>query len=299
MKIGYPCINNSIGCTANRTFRLKSYSEELLIEKISINLACLEKTLKYNLDKGFLFFRIGSGLVPFASHQICDFNWQKYFEKDFLKIGEFIKKNQIRISMHPDQFVVINSNNKEIVKRSVEELKYHCEVLNLMDLDSTAKIQIHVGGVYGEKEKSIQRFIKSYKNLSQKIKKRLVVENDDKSYCAKDCLEISREVGIPIIFDTLHHECLNEEENLLEIFKEIIKTWKKKDGLPMVDYSNRVSGDKKCRHVQTLNSGLFEKFIRKTSGLDFDIMLEIKDKEISAERGLNILRNFSKKEIKK
>jgi len=294
MKIGYPCINTSVGCTANRTFRLRSYSEELLIEKILINLVCLKKTLQYNLDKGFLFFRIGSGLVPFASHSVCQFNWQKYFKKDFLEMGEFIKKNQIRISMHPSQFVVINSSNKEIVKRSVQELKYHCEVLDLMELDLTAKVQIHIGGVYGEKEKSIDRFIENYQSLSSEIKKRLAIENDDKSYTANDCLKISDQTKIPIIFDTLHHECLSNGEDLKEIFFKITKTWKKKDGLPMVDYSNRASEDKKCRHVQTLNPKLFEEFIEKTFGLDFDIMLEIKDKEISAEKALNVLKTLKR-----
>lgn len=290
MKIGYPCINTSIGCTANRTFRLRSYSEDLLKEKVAENLECLKKILKYNVENNFLFFRIGSGLVPFASHPICQFDWHKYFAKDFRKIGEFVKKNEIRISMHPDQFTVINSKDPEIVERSVEELRYHCQVLDVLGLDESAKVQIHVGGVYGEKEKSIQRFIDNYKNLPDSIKKRLVVENDDKSYSAKDCLEIHKKIGIPIIFDTLHHECLNSQEDLREVLEKVVQTWKKKDGLPMVDYSNRIPGDKRCRHVQTVDPKLFEDFIQKTAGLDFDIMLEIKDKEVSAKKAENIVR---------
>jgi len=74
MKIGYPCINNSVGCTANKTFRLRNYSEEKLIEKVRANLACLQKILEYNLKNNSLFFRIGSDLVPFASHPVCKFN---------------------------------------------------------------------------------------------------------------------------------------------------------------------------------------------------------------------------------
>jgi UV DNA damage endonuclease len=269
---------------------LRSYSEDLLKEKVAENLECLKKILKYNVENNFLFFRIGSGLVPFASHPICQFDWHKYFAKDFRKIGEFVKKNEIRISMHPDQFTVINSKDPEIVERSVEELRYHCQVLDVLGLDESAKVQIHVGGVYGEKEKSIQRFIDNYKNLPDSIKKRLVVENDDKSYSAKDCLEIHKKIGIPIIFDTLHHECLNSQEDLREVLEKVVQTWKKKDGLPMVDYSNRIPGDKRCRHVQTVDPKLFEDFIQKTAGLDFDIMLEIKDKEVSAKKAENIVR---------
>ncbi len=289
MKIGYPCINNSVGCTANRTFRLKSYSEDLLKEKITENLSCLKKILQYNINNGFLFFRIGSGLVPFASHPICEFNWQNYFKKDFQEIGRFIKEKNIRISMHPDQFVVINSQNPEIVARSIKELEYHCQILDSLGLDQTAKVQIHIGGVYGEKEKSMKRFIENYKKLPVFIKKRLVVENDDKSYSASECLEISEEIKIPIVFDTLHHECLNNQEKARDVFEKIIKTWKKKDGLPIIDYSNRIIGDKRCRHIQSLDPRLFKKFIKETFGLDFDIMLEIKDKELSAKKALEVL----------
>lgn len=195
MKIGYPCINISIGCTANKTFRLASYSEELFKQKIGENLACLRKTLKYNVKKGLLFFRIGSGLVPFASHEICKFNWQEGFKKEFQEIGELIKKNHIRISMHPDQFVLINSPKDEIVKRSFAELEYHCGVLDLMGLDETAKVQIHVGGVYGEKDKSLGRFVENYKKLPKKVKRRLCIENDERMYSLKDCLKISKKLG--------------------------------------------------------------------------------------------------------
>jgi UV DNA damage endonuclease len=290
MKIGYPCINTSVGCTANRTFRLKSYSEDLLIEKVTENLRCLKKILKYNFDNGFLFFRIGSGLVPFASHPVCKFNWQNHFKKDFQEIGQFIKERNIRISMHPDQFVVINSQNPEIVARSVKELAYHCQVLDGLGLNETAKVQIHIGGVYGEKERSMERFIKNYQKLPAFIKKRLVIENDDKSYSASECLEISKETKIPIVFDTLHHECLNNQEKMRTVFEKIIKTWKKKDGLLMVDYSNRIPGDNRCRHVQTIDPKLFQVFIKEAAGLDFDIMLEIKDKEKSALKALKVLR---------
>jgi UV DNA damage endonuclease len=159
MKIGYPCINTSIGCTANSTFRLANYSEENMISKIENNLSCLEKILDYNIDKGLLFFRISSDLVPFASHPICKFKWQEYFKERFKKIGKIIKENNFRISMHPDQFVLLNSPNDKIVQSSIRELEYHCQVLDLMGLDSTAKVQIHVGGAYSNKEESIERFI--------------------------------------------------------------------------------------------------------------------------------------------
>ena len=89
MKLGYPCINRSIGCTANSTFRLANYSKENMIEKVSNNLNCLEKILEYNVKHDLMFFRISSDVIPFASHPICKFDWKKYFKTEFKKLGEY------------------------------------------------------------------------------------------------------------------------------------------------------------------------------------------------------------------
>ena len=115
MKIGYPCINNSISRNSPSTFRLASYSEHKLAQTIEGNLIHLNQILKYNVKNNLLFFRISSDLIPF----------------------------------------ILNSPNSKIVENSINELKYHCRVLDEMDLDATAKVQIHIGGVYGNKVEAI------------------------------------------------------------------------------------------------------------------------------------------------
>jgi len=289
MKIGYPCIHRTIGCTANSTFRLNSYSEERLIQAVQNNLDCLQKILEWNVKHNLLFFRISSQLVPFASHPICRFKWQTYFDESFKKNGTFIKNNNIRISMHPDQFILLNAKDEKIVKRSVAELEYHCTVLDLMQLDKTAKVQIHIGGVYGDKKTSIERFIHEYKKLPQYVKSRLVIENDDHRYSLADCLHIHKQIEVPIVFDTLHHECFNNGENFLEAIASASKTWKKIDGLLMVDYSSQEKGKRKGAHAQKIDIKHFKSFISQTKDFDFDIMLEIKDKEASALKAKNFL----------
>ncbi|MFA6072804.1 MAG: UV DNA damage repair endonuclease UvsE [Candidatus Woesearchaeota archaeon] len=294
MKIGYPCINWSIGCTANTTFRLANYTDQLLLEKSINNIGCLKKILKYNLDHDIFLFRIGSDFIPFASHEICNVEWDLMLKEAFIDIGNFIKEHNMRISMHPDQFVLLNSEKKDVLENSIKELVYHAKLLDVMDLDETAKIQIHVGGVYDDKEKSIERFVKNYKKLPERVKARLIIENDDKSYSLKDCLEIHKKTKVPIIFDAFHHECLNNEEPLAEAVKLASKTWKKKDGILIMDYSSQKMGERKGAHATNIDEQLFKKFLEETKGLDFDLMLEIKDKEKSALKAISIAKSMKR-----
>jgi UV DNA damage endonuclease len=294
MRIGYPCINRGIGCTANSTFRLASYSEERLIQKVENNLDCLFQILQYNVQNGFHFFRISSDLVPFASHPVCTFDWASHFRGQFRKVGEFIKEHNIRISMHPDQFVLINALKDDVVERSIRELEYHHTILNEMELDSTAKIQIHVGGVYGDKQAAIERFVDRYKSLDPSLRLRLVIENDDRLFSLKDCLRVHQKTNIPVLFDVFHHQCLNKGESLRMGLELAGQTWKKSDGVLMVDYSSQQPGHRIGTHAKRIDLQLFQEFLNQTEGLDFDIMLEIKDKEKSGLKAIEVLEQFRK-----
>ena len=291
MKIGYPCINRSIECRGNRTFRLASYSPERFIDVCTNNLDCLAQILRYNVSFGILFFRISSDLIPFASHPVLDISWQEVFQPKLEEIGEYIRANRIRISMHPDQFVVINSKRSDVVERSIRELEYHADLLELLGLGQEARIQIHVGGVYGDRHTSMDRFVSRYHGLpDDRVCAHLSIENDDRSYCLADCLEISRKTGIPVIFDSFHHSLLNRGEPVPEAMASAAATWGRDHGLPMVDYSTQKPGQRPGTHAETIDIDDFRGFVLESSGLDFDIMLEIKDKEASALRAIESLR---------
>jgi UV DNA damage endonuclease len=235
-----------------------------------------------------MFFRICSGLVPFASHPINTFNWQDHFKNDFENIGEYIKQNDFRISVHPDQFTLINSLSETIFEKSRKELIYHAQILDLMRLYETAKIQIHVGGAYGNKPQSIRTFVNRYKLLDEEIKRRLVIENDERLFDVADCLEVSSETGVPIVFDAFHHKINHRVGEEKIDFGLINRTWQRKDGLPMVDYSSQKPQGKPGQHTQSIDAADFETFLLSTRPFDFDVMLEIKDKEASAEKALQI-----------
>lgn len=284
VKIGYPCINRSIECQGNSTFRLKSYSEDRLLETVANNLECLRRMIEYNIENRLLFFRISSGLVPFASHEVCRTDWVAPFSRSFAEIGETIRRADIRISMHPDQFVLINALRPAVVDAGIRELVYHARVLDALGLGTDAKLQIHVGGVYGDKEASMARFIERYHRLPDPVRTRLVIENDDRSFTVRDCIRIHESTGIPVLFDWFHHELNNEGDTGEEAIKMATATWGETDGVPMMDYSSQAMGERNGKHTESIDLRKFGKFLRALGQHDADIMLEIKDKEKSAIR---------------
>lgn len=290
MKIGYPCVNRSIGCSSSRTFRLRSYSEGRFRESVEANLACLGRMIEFNDESGLGFLRISSDIVPFASHPVCNFRWQRFFAKRLGSIGRRIRRAGIRISMHPDQFVLVNALDDRIFKSSLRELVYHCELLDLMELPMWAKVQIHVGGLYGDRPGSIARFVKRFRKLPALVRRRLAIENDDRLYGIADCMQIHAETGIPVIFDSFHHALKNGGEPLADAMAMAASTWGKRDGLPMVDYSSQKRGARRGSHADSIDASDFRWFLKSTSPSDFDLMLEIKDKERSAIRAIALAK---------
>lgn len=281
MKIGYACINLSLPRSCSKTFRLASFSKQKFLEAAKNNLDGLMEILKWNKLHDIYFFRISSGLIPYADHPVCKINWQQIFKKDFVEIGRHIRANKMRISMHPDHFTVLNSPRREIVKKSVKTLEYHSDIFDLLGLDDSNKMQIHAGGVYGDKIKSKARFIINYKKLPVKIKRRLVLENDDRLFNLKDCLDISRRTGMPVLLDVFHHSLLNKGESIRQAAGAAFRTWKKKDGILMVDFSSQAKGKRKGAHSDYVNKRSFKNFLTAVQNVNKDVMLEAKKKDLA------------------
>ncbi|MGI8405424.1 MAG: UV DNA damage repair endonuclease UvsE [Thermomicrobiales bacterium] len=289
MNLGYPCSNLTIGSRASRRFRLASYSPDRLLETVQLNLDALLGILEWNRGHDIRYFRISSDTVPFASHPVIDADWQHHFADQLKAIGTFIMQNEMRINVHPGQYILLNSPKPDVVERSVAELVYHAELIDLMGLDDTNKIQIHTGGVYGEKEEATQRFITQYAALPARVRARLVIENDERQYSLRDNLVIHESCGIPLLFDTFHHSILNNGESLPEAFDLFIPTWSD-HGTPMMDYSSQHGERQTGAHTLSIDIDDFAKVIDDLGDRDVDIMLEIKDKEQSVLKAREWLR---------
>ncbi|RKD34267.1 hypothetical protein BET03_00085 [Thermohalobacter berrensis] len=127
--------------------------------------------------------------------------------------------------------------------------------------------------------------------MSTNIKRRLVIENDEKNYTINDVLLISSKIGIPVVFDNLHHEINGDNSDIKEIILKCRKTWREKDGLQKIHYSQQAKGKKVGKHSDTIEPKTFLNFLKKIKGIDLDIMFEVKDKNISVEKIHDILKN--------
>ena len=294
VKLGYPAINQALECRCSGTFRLASYSEERMTATIAANLDCLERTLRWNVEHRLMFFRITSNLIPFASHPVsAGYDWRERFAPRLAEIGAYVREQGFRISLHPGQFVVLTSPNPATVASSIAELEYHASLLEGLGLDRSHKFQIHLGGVFGDRTASLNTFATRYAELSQRVRDRLVIENDERAASLADCLVLHRVCGIPVLFDTFHHTIRNEGETPLKALDAAMATWAPEDGVPMVDYSTQDEDKKPGAHTETLDVEHFRSFAKRIKQREIDVMLEIKNKEASAMQARVVLDELS------
>lgn len=294
MRIGYPCVNLSLPCRASRTFRLASLEEKRLYATVEGNLRCLAEMVRWNAARGLLFLRITSDLVPLASHPENRFPWDRVLRPAFAEVGGIIRRLGVRVGMHPGQYTLLNSPRREVVEAARAELRYHARVLELLGADGTAKVQIHIGGAYGDKEEALRRFVRAVGDLEPEVQARLVVENDERLYTLSDALHVHEFTGAPVVFDIYHHALHPDGHNLREALALQATTWTASDGLPIVDYSSPHRDGRRGSHAHALDEDHFLRFLEESRPHDFDLMLEVKDKERSALRALALVDGDSR-----
>ena len=269
---------------------------EELKRRILQNLKDLLVMLKWNEKNGIRVFRLSSEMFQHKTNpRVPDYDYD--FAVPLLKqIGAYAREKKHRLTFHPGQFNNLGSPNPKVVKQTFKDLEYHADVLDLMGMGKDSVMVIHGGGVYGDKKGAIKRWISNYHKLPDKVKKRLVLENCEKSYSVLDCLKISwkcwdaGDYGPPVVFDTHHHACyikLHPNEKIREAefyIEEILDTWKDRGIKPKFHVSEQGSG--KIGHhsdyIEILPEYLLE--IPKKFDTHIDIMIEAKAKELSIQK---------------
>jgi len=299
LKIGYACKTIGVPNTGTKGCLMKNASEERLLEIIDHNLNSLENTLDYAYKNEIGMFRICSELIPFGSSPVNRIHWWDVYKERFKQIGNKIKHYGIRVSMHPGQYTVLNSENIEVAARAADDLCYHARVLDSLMLGPEHKIVLHIGGLYNNRKRSMERFITNYKLLDDSVRSRLVIENDDNCYCIEDVLSIAGKINIPVVYDYLHdiiNPGLNKKSHV-EWILACKKTWTEPDGVQKIHYSQQAHGKSAGSHSETIDIDQFLSFYNSIKELEADIMLEVKDKNLSAVKCIKAVKRvfYSKK----
>jgi len=293
MNLGYACINMTLSTskpkiTTNRSMIKKTFNEKGLNYAGELglkNAKDLLHILKWNKENGINFFRLSSDFFPWASNykfeELPQFNSIK---AELEKSGKFAIDNGIRITSHPGPFNVLVSPRENVVQNTITDLEIHGRVFDLMGLSQTPynKLNIHCNGVYGDKISAMDRFCENFKRLSPSVQSRLTVENDDKAsmYSVKDLMYIHERIGIPIVFDYHHHQFCTGGLSEEEAIKLAATTWP--DGItPVVHYSESKALHEENEKLKPQAHSDYINTIPNTYGLDVDIMVEAKAKELA------------------
>ena len=283
MAIGYACIALGVRNSGMHGCTLKNASRERLDQIIAVNLQTLDRILDYNASLGITLFRISSDIIPFGSHPVNRNNWWDDHAAQLKQLGEKIRQSGLRVSMHPGQYTVLNALDQEIAERAVEDLEYHTRFLDALGLDGQHKIIVHLGGTYGDQRLSMTRFRRKYESLSAPVKRRLVIENDEK-YDIALVLDLAGALHIPAVFDVFHHQCnpVPSGGGINDWLEKCQTTWREGDGVQKIHYSQQEPGMRAGSHSRTIQLQSFIDFYQQLPHQQLDIMLEVKDKDLSA-----------------
>jgi UV DNA damage endonuclease len=292
MNLGYACINTALSANkifTNRTMRRKTFDangEDYVSDLALANIKDLKTIVQWNNEMKIKLFRLSSQIFPWSDeYNVKDLKDYDEIAKLMLEIGKIAKDAGQRLTMHPGPYNCLASPTQKVVEKTIRELNFHSEQFNMMGYDPSPynKINIHVGGAYGDKKGTLDAFCHNFKLLNEDTKKRLVIENDDSpnEYSVNDLYwGIHKRIGIPITFDYFHHKfntgTLTEEEAL----RMAATTWPK-EITQCCHYSESRRKEKLDESIrpQAHSDLIYEKI--QTYGLEPDIVIEAKLKEQS------------------
>ena len=254
-----------------------------LAELARANADALLAALHYCHTHGIGSFRILSTLLPLRTHPTVGYRVTDLPDADALiarlrLCGDFAREHDVRTGFHPDQFVVLNSPDPEVVTRSLADLEAQAELAEWTHADT---INLHAGGAYGDKPAALTRFRRSLERLSLRARSRLTVENDDTSYTPAELLALCHAERLPLVYDVHHHRCLSDGLTVAEATAAALLTW---DREPLFHLSSPIAGwdgPYRERHHDYIAP---EDFPDEWRALAVTVEIEAKAKELAVQR---------------
>ncbi|MFD0826630.1 UV DNA damage repair endonuclease UvsE [Neobacillus sp. M.A.Huq-85] len=290
--------SKTITFTRYRELQKKEQLEKLL----SVTKQNLDHTLRmlhYNIAHEIELYRFSSSLVPLATHPEVRWDFVTPFQKEWQEIGEVVRKNQLRVSFHPNQFTLFTSKNPKITENAVIDMEYHFRMLEAMGLEQESLINIHIGGAYGNKAEALTRFHQNLTALPLPIKQVMTLENDDKTYHTAETLTSCEKEQVPFVFDYHHHMANLCEDPLEELLPRLFQTWERVGLPPKVHISSPKSEKEFRSHADYVDLEFILPFVKLLTGIgrDVDFMIEAKAKDqacLKLVEDMSRLRGFKR-----
>jgi UV DNA damage endonuclease len=269
------------------------------------SLELLRAILDYLDANDIRMYRVATALAPYASHpQLTQFRGQvEECADELVAVGRLVRERDIRLSSHPGQYTVLNSTDTDVQASAVAELEVQASLFDAMGLGPEAVVVLHVGGSAGGIAAASDRFLAGFELLSDAARRRLVIENDDRSFGTRDVVQLAARTGLRVVWDVLHHHCHDPAGmSDREAMEAALATWPR-DVTPKIHYSSpRLDIEtRKLRrgrrveekivlpqlraHADLVDPTGFERFMLDMAGQrDFDVMLEAKAKDLALLR---------------
>jgi UV DNA damage endonuclease len=272
---------------------------------LSVSIERLHAVFDYLERTDIRMYRMTSDLVPYATHpDLPQFHDQvDECQGELAMLGARARELGLRLSFHPGQYCVLNSERPEVVDAAIRDLELHAQVLDVMGQPEEAVVVLHVGSLAGDARGAAERFVRGFERLSDRARSRLVLENDDRLFGLGDVLQLSSRTGVPVVWDAHHHACLNPDGiPEREALSLALATWPS-GVVPKLHYSSPKTAVEERRvkrgrrvvrvpslpprraHADLVDPFAFARFLREVvRGKSVDIMLEAKAKDLALLR---------------
>jgi len=308
-RLGYACINTVIQDRA--LCALSSLAGAKPRQRLCVNRSCIAKTLRekgtqyavelarsnleavltvlaWNENHGIRLYRLSSDMFPHITNpefipngEICAYPLDQ-FDDLFQKIGAYARRHKHRLTFHPGQFNQVGAKDPKVFQKTFRDLSVHAEILDRMGTGPESVMVVHGGGTYGDKETTIKRWVKQFKQLPKNVRDRIVIENCERQYNYSDMLRISKQIDRPVVFDTHHHACycdlIEELPDPSTFLDQIVETWTKHGLIPKFHISEQAPDKRIGAHSDFVES-IPQYLLDLAKGQEIDIMIEAKAKE--------------------
>lgn len=289
IRYGFACKTIGVPHADLTALTLARATPENMLGVCRHNLGALANMLRYCRAVGIPLMRISSDIIPLASHPQNSFDWRTRLQPELDDLRALLAQTGVRVSMHPGQYTVLNSPRDDVVEKAVADLRFHADFLDALGAEQSARIVLHLGGGYGDKTVAVQRLSAQVKALPPQVRNRLSLENDERVFTIEDALRVCDRYGLPAIFDVFHHS-LNPPDHGDTAYwlDRATKTWSPAHGRPKLHYSQQLPGGRPGMHSRFIAMREFMEFHRGLGQRELDVMLEVKDKNLSALKCLHL-----------